>query len=495
MKLLTLAAALFGTAQALTCSTTGTRGSPPKKCPSNMRCKITYKGRPEVDIPNRGVCVKTSTGTKTGTKKTPSVNYNKAYAAFNAADVDHSGTINFGGAYKALASLFPNANEKTLDHMTKTADKAHYDGQTHRYVFRDGKIDKSEFVTLYLNLLRQQQRGGSSNPCKNHGCSYGQTCYACKSSAGYCCKRIVTVGPHEKPNGGLSKTELAQVTNLFQAINTHKSSSSGALSREYLTYSELFAFLRKVSTTFGTRSNLYRQVEQNIVFHGDQDHNSRVTFKEFVTSCAKLKKSDAKDFPKFLSVAASQNTLPVGSSCMPTGSTKCAKGSSCMPVSQRKQRPMPHVYDMIQQHPDGHLMIPEDTNRRGTQARPTSYKHSYKSYKCQVRPQSCEACVQQKGKWFGSHCILSGEPMVYDAPMTSSVKGCKKKTAMQHARCSQYKSCARCTTRTKNKALGQLCAWRSNGSGNCVQNTGSFWGPPMITSSNACKSDVVHVHG
>ena len=40
------------------CSTIGTRGFPPKTCPSGMSCKITDPGQPEVDIPNSGVCVK-----------------------------------------------------------------------------------------------------------------------------------------------------------------------------------------------------------------------------------------------------------------------------------------------------------------------------------------------------------------------------------------------------------------------------------------------------
>ena len=46
-----------------------------------------------MDVPNSGICVK-----KASPK--PSVDYNKAYAAFNAADADHSGTITFGGAYQ-----------------------------------------------------------------------------------------------------------------------------------------------------------------------------------------------------------------------------------------------------------------------------------------------------------------------------------------------------------------------------------------------------------
>ena len=145
MKLFALVTLCFGVAHALTCSTTGTRGSPPRKCPTGYRCKITYRGRPEVDIPNRGTCVKptprcdddieanhlglgnkrirscprtgkcvaklatggtiTFTCTSSGWTATKphthhSANYNRAYAAFNAADVDHSGTITFGGAYK-----------------------------------------------------------------------------------------------------------------------------------------------------------------------------------------------------------------------------------------------------------------------------------------------------------------------------------------------------------------------------------------------------------
>ena len=39
--------------------------------------------------------------------------------------------------------MFPNADEKTLDRLTKSADKAHYDSSKRKLVFRDGKIDKS----------------------------------------------------------------------------------------------------------------------------------------------------------------------------------------------------------------------------------------------------------------------------------------------------------------------------------------------------------------
>lgn len=260
--------------------------------------------------------------------------------------------------------------------------------------------------------------------------------------------------------------------------------------------------MRKVASTFGIHSKLYKQVEQNVIFlvtKGDKDHNAKVDFKEFVTACAKLKKSDPQDFQKFLSVAESQHMLPVGSSCMPTGSTKCAKGSSCLPYTQKKQPPPPpQIYDGMPayqpQHPDGHLMVPKvPTNRRGTQAR--SNRFSYRSYRCQVRPNTCEACVRTKGKWFGSHCMMPGGPVVMDAPMTTTVKGCKRKAAMTKAKCSQYKSCQRCTGRGKDRALGQLCAWSSYGKGRCTQNTGGFWGRPMITSSNQCSGDIVHVHG
>ena len=116
---------------------------------------------------------------------------------------------------QALSKLFPNADEKTLDRLTKSADKSHYDSSKHKTVFRDGKIDKSgereqcavaaiydlltsnvivliaEFITLYLSMLHQQ--GGSSNPCNNkNACGFGQTCYVCRSTKGFCCKTIVT---------------------------------------------------------------------------------------------------------------------------------------------------------------------------------------------------------------------------------------------------------------------------------------------------------------
>lgn len=76
-----------------------------------------------------------------------------------------------------------------------------------------------------------------------------------------------------------------------------------------------------------------------------------------------------------------------------------------------------------------------DTPTPNPDPNPNRYGHlQYTSYKCQKRPSSCEACVKSKGKWFGSHCITNGEPMVMDAPMTSSVAGCRKKTAMNKAR-------------------------------------------------------------
>ena len=111
--------------------------------------------------------------------------------------------------------MFPKADEQTLDRLTKSADKTHYDSSKRKTVFRDGKIDKSgereavcsgseqdlltsnailllaEFITLYLNMLHQQH--GSSNPCNSkNACGFGQTCYVCKSTKGFCCKKIVT---------------------------------------------------------------------------------------------------------------------------------------------------------------------------------------------------------------------------------------------------------------------------------------------------------------
>ena len=143
---------------------------------------------------------------------------------------------------------------------------------------------------------------------------------------------------------------MGRVTNLFQAINTHKSTKNGNVHYEYLTYSELSAFFKKVANTFGSRSNMYRQVT-NAILHSDKDHNRRVDFKEFVTACAQLKKADPKDFQKFLSTAESQHALPVGSTCMLThGSTPCAKGSECLPVAKPPQ-PQPHIYDGIDMRP------------------------------------------------------------------------------------------------------------------------------------------------
>merc|ERR1712080_282042 len=100
-----------------------------------------------------------------------------------------------------------------------------------------------------------------------------------------------------------------------------------------------------------------------------------------------------------------------------------------------------------------------------------------------MQPNSCESCVQNKGHWFGSHCIMPGQPMVYDAPLVSTAKGCRRKTAMDKAKCSSYKSCNKCTMHGKSKTYGQLCAWASYGSaGNCVQNNGGMWMRPMVTS-------------
>eukprot|EP01097_Dermamoeba_algensis_P001600 TRINITY_DN159_c0_g1_i7.p1 TRINITY_DN159_c0_g1~~TRINITY_DN159_c0_g1_i7.p1 ORF type:complete len:556 (+),score=136.46 TRINITY_DN159_c0_g1_i7:38-1705(+) len=38
------------------CTTSGTRGFPPVPCESGLFCRITDPGRPEIDVPNRGVC-------------------------------------------------------------------------------------------------------------------------------------------------------------------------------------------------------------------------------------------------------------------------------------------------------------------------------------------------------------------------------------------------------------------------------------------------------
>ena len=126
---------------------------------------------------------------------------------------------------------------------------------------------------------------------------------------------------------------MGRVTNLFQAINTHKSTRNGNVHHEYLTYDELFSFFNKVANTFDKYHNILSSI-----LDSDKDHNSRVDFKEFVTACAKLKKADPKDFQKFLSTAESQHALPVGSTCMLTrGSTPCAKGSECLPVAKQPQ--------------------------------------------------------------------------------------------------------------------------------------------------------------
>mmetsp|Transcript_3699 Transcript_3699/g.11646 ORF Transcript_3699/g.11646 Transcript_3699/m.11646 type:complete len:179 (-) Transcript_3699:68-604(-) len=38
------------------CTTSGTRGFPPVPCAEGLECRITDKGHPEVDMPNRGTC-------------------------------------------------------------------------------------------------------------------------------------------------------------------------------------------------------------------------------------------------------------------------------------------------------------------------------------------------------------------------------------------------------------------------------------------------------
>lgn len=192
--------------------------------------------------------------------------------------------------------------------------------------------------------------------------------------------------------------------------------------------------------------------------------------------------------------------LPVQRACAPGSKNQCPEGYSCLPVSQ-------HLVTEEPFHADGHLIQPPQIydglmppvapvatakhySRTGYASRKLRTGYGASSYKCQIRPVTCELCVKSKGNyWFGSHCIVSGEPMVMDAPMTSTVKQCRKNTAMDNARCSQYKNCDVCTSQAKDKTYGQLCAWAPGSGGNygtCIQNQVSFWRRPIITDSSKC---------
>ena len=106
--------------------------------------------------------------------------------------------------------------------------------------------------------------------------------------------------------------------------------------------------------------------------------------------------------------------------------------------------------------------------------------------------------MKSNGKWFGSHCIVPGEPLVMDAPLQTTVQGCRKAKAMSKAKCSRHKSCTTCTSLGHSNTYGQLCAWMSYGtSGSCMQNQGMGFGAfrPMVTSKNMCNADIVHVKG
>jgi len=136
------------------------------------------------------------------------INYKSAYQAFAAVDKDHSGSISYGGAYQALSHLFPHADEKQLDKLTKNGDIAHYDNHAHKYVFRDGKIDRQEFITIYLNELKNQAMShahcGHHHSCelclaKSQSKTFGQLCAWSSSGSGRCKSNVpsasFTFGP------------------------------------------------------------------------------------------------------------------------------------------------------------------------------------------------------------------------------------------------------------------------------------------------------------
>jgi len=127
------------------------------------------------------------------------INYKAAYQAFAWVDTTHSGSISYSAAYQALAHLFPKANEKQLDSLTKNGDIAHYDNHAHKYVFKDGKIDRQEFITIYLNELKNQKMAkagcGRHRSCelclaRSQSKTFGQLCAWQSSGAGLCKQNI-----------------------------------------------------------------------------------------------------------------------------------------------------------------------------------------------------------------------------------------------------------------------------------------------------------------
>ena len=88
----------------------------------------------------------------------------------------------------------------------------------------------------------------------------------------------------------MTKSERAQVNNLFTALNTDHAGKT--LSKE-----EFAALLNAVTEDLDKTHNikLYKSVSKTIL-SADTNDNGVVDYVEFVKACTALKKADAKDF-------------------------------------------------------------------------------------------------------------------------------------------------------------------------------------------------------
>ena len=143
------------------------------------------------------------------------LDYHAAQVRYEQADVDKSGTINFGGAYAALAKLEPTATEAQLSKLTNDPKTG---------LLRHGKLNYVTFLRMYKNLHEEtHSKPGNTNKCAGNPCKKGQTCRRAKNTAGYICTDVHTAKPHGVT---LTHSERAQVNNLFTALNTDHSTKT-----------------------------------------------------------------------------------------------------------------------------------------------------------------------------------------------------------------------------------------------------------------------------
>lgn len=250
------------------------------------------------------------------------LDYHAAQVWYERQDADKSGTINFGGAYAALAHLEPKATEDQLAKLTNDPKTG---------LLRRGKMNYVTFLRMYKSLHEVTHKANNKNPCSGSPCKKGQTCRRAKNTVGYICTDVHTAAPH-----GVSLThgERAQVNNLFTALNTDHSTKT-------LSKDEFQELLDAVTADLDRTHNikLYNSVAKTLL-KADKNKNNVVDYGEFVRACIALKKADAKDFHEFLKAAAKIKPLRIGSVCQPfhkesANNKACPKGSTC------QQQPVP----------------------------------------------------------------------------------------------------------------------------------------------------------